>query len=60
LVKGSKKIFFDSSAYDLNFLYILCIGNKLLYGKGQHKVMVVGGPNQRKDYHIEAGEVCIS
>ena len=31
-------------------------GNKLLYG-GQQKVMVVGGPNTREDYHIEIGEV---
>jgi len=29
--------------------------NKLIYG-GQLKVMVVGGPNGRSDYHIEAGE----
>ena len=26
------------------------------YGAGQLKVMFVGGPNQRKDYHIEEGE----
>lgn len=31
------------------------VGNKLLYGGG-HKVMVVGGPNARADYHIEVGE----
>lgn len=31
------------------------VGNKLLYG-GQHKVMIVGGPNQREDYHLEVGE----
>ena len=31
--------------------------NKLMYGdKLQHKVMFVGGPNVRKDYHIEEGE----
>lgn len=29
--------------------------NKLLFG-GQMKVMVVGGPNVRSDYHMEAGE----
>ncbi|KAL5464147.1 hypothetical protein EMCRGX_G033116 [Ephydatia muelleri] len=29
--------------------------NKLMYG-GQMKVMFIGGPNQRKDYHIEEGE----
>ena len=29
------------------------------YGDGQLKVMFVGGPNQRKDFHIEQGEeVC--
>ncbi len=26
------------------------------YGVGQLKIMFVGGPNQRKDYHIEEGE----
>lgn len=31
-------------------------GNKLMHGEGQTKVMVVGGPNVRKDYHIEEGE----
>ena len=30
--------------------------NKLMYGEGQWKVMFIGGPNQRKDYHIEEGE----
>ena len=37
---------------------LLCppVGNKLLFGAGQHKVMVVGGPNVRSDYHVEAGE----
>jgi hypothetical protein len=25
------------------------VGNKLLFGAGQHKVMVVGGPNTRRD-----------
>jgi len=31
---------------------------KLMYGKGsgQLKVMFVGGPNERKDFHIEEGE----
>lgn len=31
-------------------------GNKLMYGAGQLKVMIVGGPNSREDYHIEEGE----
>ena len=26
------------------------------YGEGQLKVMYVGGPNARKDFHIEEGE----
>ncbi|CAB3991681.1 3-hydroxyanthranilate 3,4-dioxygenase-like [Paramuricea clavata] len=30
--------------------------NKLMYGEGQLKVMYVGGPNTRKDFHIEEGE----
>ena len=34
------------------------VGNKLMFGDGQQKVMIVGGPNQREDYHIEEGEVC--
>lgn len=32
------------------------VGAKLMHGAGQMKVMVVGGPNVRKDYHIEEGE----
>lgn len=31
--------------------------NKLMYGAGQLKVMYVGGPNIRSDYHLEMGEV---
>jgi len=31
------------------------VGNFMFY-MGEFKVMVVGGPNQRSDYHIEAGE----
>jgi 3-hydroxyanthranilate 3,4-dioxygenase len=30
--------------------------NKLMHGAGQLKVMFIGGPNQRKDYHIDEGE----
>jgi hypothetical protein len=30
--------------------------NKLMFGAGQLKIMFIGGPNQRKDYHIEKGE----
>lgn len=30
--------------------------NKLMHGKGQLKIMFIGGPNQRADYHIEEGE----
>jgi isopenicillin-N epimerase len=32
------------------------VGNKMLFGSGQHKIMVVGGPNARADYHVEEGE----
>ena len=30
--------------------------NKLMHGAGQLKIMFIGGPNVRKDYHIEEGE----
>lgn len=30
--------------------------NKMMYGQGQLKAFFVGGPNQRKDFHIEEGE----
>jgi len=30
--------------------------NKLMYGDGQLKIMYVGGPNSRTDYHLEEGE----
>jgi 3-hydroxyanthranilate 3,4-dioxygenase len=32
------------------------VGNKCLYGDGDFIVMVVGGPNSRKDYHLDPGE----
>mmetsp|Transcript_438 Transcript_438/g.796 ORF Transcript_438/g.796 Transcript_438/m.796 type:complete len:179 (-) Transcript_438:1319-1855(-) len=31
------------------------VGNRMLFD-GEFKVMVVGGPNERRDYHVEAGE----
>ncbi|CAH1790658.1 unnamed protein product [Owenia fusiformis] len=36
------------------FLPPVC--NKMMHQVGQMKAFFVGGPNQRKDYHIEAGE----
>ncbi|XP_055879959.1 3-hydroxyanthranilate 3,4-dioxygenase-like [Biomphalaria glabrata] len=36
------------------FLPPVC--NKMMHEDGQMKVFCVGGPNQRKDYHIECGE----
>ncbi len=32
------------------------VGNKMVWQDQQFMVMVVGGPNQRKDYHVEGGE----
>jgi len=32
------------------------ICNKMMYGAGQLKVMFVGGPNVRDDFHLEEGE----
>lgn len=32
------------------------VGNKMVYKDSEFLVMVVGGPNRRKDYHIEEGE----
>jgi 3-hydroxyanthranilate 3,4-dioxygenase len=32
------------------------VGNKMVWQDGEFLVMVVGGPNLRKDYHIEEGE----
>ncbi len=32
------------------------VGNKMVYKDREFLVMVVGGPNQRKDFHIEEGE----
>ncbi|KAK4292308.1 hypothetical protein Pmani_034905 [Petrolisthes manimaculis] len=36
------------------FLPPVC--NKMMHGEGQLKVFYVGGPNQRKDFHLEEGE----
>ena len=32
------------------------VGNKMVYRDSEFLVMVVGGPNRRKDYHVEEGE----
>jgi len=32
------------------------VGNKMVWRDTEFLVMVVGGPNQRKDFHIEEGE----
>jgi len=32
------------------------VGNKMVWRDSEFLVMVVGGPNQRKDFHIEEGE----
>ena len=32
------------------------VGNKMVWRDSQFLVMVVGGPNRRKDYHVEDGE----
>jgi 3-hydroxyanthranilate 3,4-dioxygenase len=29
------------------------VGNKVVYTKGDFMIMVVGGPNKRKDYHVD-------
>ena len=32
------------------------VANKMIFDEGFLKVMVVGGPNERKDYHLQSGE----
>ena len=32
------------------------VGNKMVYENTEMMIMVVGGPNTRKDYHIDEGE----
>ena len=32
------------------------VGNKMVYRDQEFLVMVVGGPNMRKDFHVEEGE----
>jgi 3-hydroxyanthranilate 3,4-dioxygenase len=32
------------------------VGNKVVYQDGEFLVMVVGGPNARKDFHVDPGE----
>ena len=32
------------------------VGNKVVYENSEFIIMVVGGPNTRKDYHVDEGE----
>lgn len=32
------------------------VGNKLVYREGEFIIMVVGGPNSRKDFHVDPAE----
>ena len=32
------------------------VGNKIVYEDGDFMIMVVGGPNSRKDYHVDPVE----
>ena len=32
------------------------VGNKVVYENGDFMIMVVGGPNSRKDYHVDPVE----
>jgi 3-hydroxyanthranilate 3,4-dioxygenase len=32
------------------------VGNKMVWQDSEFMVMIVGGPNQRKDFHVEDGE----
>lgn len=46
----------DDWVRDNKASFIPPVCNKLMHGAGQLKIMYIGGPNQRKDYHIEEGE----
>ena len=32
------------------------VGNKVIYNEGGFIIMVVGGPNSRKDFHVDSRE----
>lgn len=32
------------------------VGNKMVWSDSEFQVMIVGGPNRRKDFHVEDGE----
>ncbi|MBI4168550.1 MAG: 3-hydroxyanthranilate 3,4-dioxygenase [Acidobacteria bacterium] len=32
------------------------VGNAMIWKEGEFQVMIVGGPNRRKDFHIDPGE----
>ena len=37
-------------------IFFSCASLTLRHGDGQLKIMYIGGPNQRKDYHVDEGE----
>lgn len=51
VINNTDKWLEENSKY---FLPPVC--NKMMHNDGQMKSFYVGGPNQRKDYHIEEGE----
>jgi len=55
-VNPTKPVSIEKWIEENSKFFVPPVCNKLLYGEGQLKAMFVGGPNTRKDYHIELGE----
>ena len=54
LLKCTTRLLGCLSAFSCVFIYSTL--HCFRHGAGQLKIMFIGGPNQRKDYHIEEGE----
>ncbi|EFC46715.1 hypothetical protein NAEGRDRAFT_65213 [Naegleria gruberi] len=55
-IEGEAKINFAEWLVENQSKLTPPVSNKMLFNKGQLKIMIVGGPNERTDYHVNQTE----